>query len=51
MNITNKLFSKDLAPNRWIEIMQYSPDGKYLAIGDHKQRLSLFKINDKGKYK
>jgi hypothetical protein len=31
--------------------MQYSPCGEYLAIGDHKQRLNVFKINSKGKYK
>jgi len=35
-NIKKELFSKAAKENRWIEIMQFSPDGNYLAVGDHK---------------
>ena len=48
--IKKQLFSTQAKPNRWIEIMSYSPDGKYLAIGDHKQKLTVYKINSKGGY-
>lgn len=51
MDVKNKLFAKDTAPNRWIEIMQYSPCGNYLCIGDHKMTLHVFKVGKDGKYK
>lgn len=41
-SIKKELFSKAAKENRWIEIMQFSPDGNYLAVGDHKQKLTIF---------
>ena len=41
-------------PQRWIEIMKFSPCGKFLAIGTHRQELEIistksWKRIDKGK--
>lgn len=29
---------------RWIEVMHYSPCGKYLAVGSHDSKLSVFLV-------
>lgn len=50
-NVIGELFTKIPKENRWIEIMRYSPCGQFLAIGDHNQRLFVFGLNSKGKYK
>ena len=34
-NVVGELFSKLAKEKRWIEIMRYSPCGKYLGVGDH----------------
>jgi WD40 repeat protein len=36
---------------RWIERMVYSPNGKYLAIGDHEQQVHVYATSADGKYK
>lgn len=30
----------------WIEVMQYSPCGEYLAVGSHDDNIYIFKVND-----
>jgi tricorn protease-like protein len=37
---TNKL-SKD-----WIEVMAYSPDGKYLAVGTHSRDILFLEVEN-----
>jgi len=39
-----------LAAKEWIEVMKYSPDNQYLAVGSHDDCVYVFKISVEGKY-
>lgn len=37
--------SKD-GPNGWIEVVRYSPCGKYLAVGSHDRNIYIMQVNE-----
>lgn len=47
-------FSKKITtlykPREWCEVMVYSPNEEYLAIGSHDDSIYVYKINEKGEY-
>ena len=49
-----KDFSKKLtslpAPKEWCEVLKYSPDGKFLAVGSHDDSLYVYSISSDGTY-
>jgi WD40 repeat protein len=42
-NVVRELFKSSMLKDQaWIECMQYSPCGKFLAVGNHQQRIFVF---------
>lgn len=37
-------------PREWCEVMVYSPDQNYLAVGSHDDSIYVYKISDEGQY-
>lgn len=37
-------------PREWCEVMVYSPNEEYLAVGSHDDSIYVYKINDQGEY-
>jgi len=37
-------------PREWCEVLVYSPNHEYLAVGSHDDSIYIYKINDKGEY-
>ena len=39
------------APREWSEVMKYSPDGRYLAVGGHDDAVYIYSVSPEGLYK
>lgn len=39
-----------LHPREWCEVMKYSPDGKFLAVGAHDDTVYIYSVSQKGDY-
>jgi WD40 repeat protein len=39
-----------LHPREWCEVMKYSPDGKFLAVGAHDDTVYIYAVSPKGDY-
>lgn len=37
-------------PREWCEVMVYSPNEEFLAVGSHDDSIYVYKINDQGEY-
>lgn len=37
-------------PREWCEVMVYSPNEEFLAVGSHDDSIYVYKINEKGEY-
>lgn len=37
-------------PREWCEVMTYSPNNEFLAVGSHDDSIYIYKINEKGEY-
>ncbi|EAR94433.2 HELP domain protein (macronuclear) [Tetrahymena thermophila SB210] len=44
-NINDKIFEQRIS-NEWIEVLQYSPNGQFLAVGSHDNNIYIFNVND-----
>lgn len=49
-NVTKELFKSSMLKDQaWIECMQYSPCSRFLAVGNHQQRIFIFSVEKKYK--
>jgi hypothetical protein len=39
------------APKEWCEVIRYSPNCQYLAVGGHDDTIYIYTITPEGKYK
>jgi WD40 repeat protein len=37
-------------PREWCEVLVYSPDEQFLAVGSHDDSIYIYKISDSGEY-
>lgn len=44
-NIDEKVFSTKCS-REWIEVMAYSPNGEYLAVGSHDNNIYVYNVNN-----
>jgi WD40 repeat protein len=44
-NFSNKVAAL-LNPREWVEVMKYSPDGNWLAVGSHDNNVYVYQIDD-----
>ena len=49
-NDFSKKIATLLAPREWCEVMRYSPDGNFLAVGSHDDSVYVYAISDDGAY-
>ena len=38
-------------PKEWTETMKYSPNGKWLAVGNHDDHIYIYDVNNNYKFK
>jgi WD40 repeat protein len=50
-NDFSKKIATLLAPREWCEVMRYSPDGNFLAVGSHDDTVYVYAIEDDGAYR
>lgn len=46
----SKVITQLLEPNEWCEVMKYSPDNKFLAVGAHDDSIYVYAVNFDGQY-
>ena len=37
-------------PREWCEVMVYSPNEEFLAVGSHDDSIYIYQVNEKGEY-
>lgn len=45
-NVVKELDYEGRANSRWVECMNYSPDGQYLAVGNHDSNIYIYETSD-----
>ena len=48
-DLNTKLFRLKPEPEEWSEVLKYSPDGQYLAVGSHDNIVYIYEVNSEYK--